>query len=112
MSSQKIGPTKSQFQGTRRLPNTLLGPFRLKKPRRLREAQEGYGTERNWRGRRRRRRRAAYASFLAGNQYTLIEARVINGLTDSAERIEPLLPRWRCSKKRRTASLMSSSRLR
>ena len=30
-------------------------------------------------------------SFLAGNQHALIEARLINGLANSAQRIEPLL---------------------
>jgi len=40
----------------------------------------------------RRGRRAAQPSFLAGNQHTLIEARPINGLTDSPECIESLLP--------------------
>lgn len=61
------------------LPSATSGsyPFRLEKPRRLREAQERNRTTRSWRGRGRRRLRAAYPSFLAGN---------------SAESVKLLLP--------------------
>src|SRR5437899_1537639 len=50
-----------------------------------------YRTARNWQGRRRRGRRAAYPSFPAGHQHALIQARLINRLADSAERVEPPL---------------------
>src|SRR5207253_1232169 len=43
------------------------------------------------RGRRHQGRRAVCSSFLAGNQHSFIQARLINGLTDSPERIEPPL---------------------
>src|ERR1019366_3337998 len=50
--------------------------------------QERFGIAR---GRMRPGRRAGYPSFLPGNRHALIQARLIDRLTDSPERIEPPL---------------------
>jgi hypothetical protein len=48
-------------------------------------------TRRNWRGRRHPGRRQARPSLPVGDQHSLIQARLIDRLTDSAEGIEPPL---------------------